>query len=190
MKITILIFMAFIHSKCLAQSLKPKSISFSYFGETITHPGFKFGLNYQIKGWNSIKDDGQEIKKNIQLSANIGFFYHKNYQTGLFILPILSYKRQKENGNFRAIGIGTGYLRSIIPNVYELKMDGNYDKINAKNNYFLTNYNISFGKNLSIKHKIPIEYFVKPQLLVASPNTPNGVKYFVLEIGVNFNLKK
>lgn len=177
-----------------AQSLRPKSISASYFGETVTHPGLKFGVTYQLKCWDKTKTkkNGKKriFQKSIELSPVIGVFYHKDYQTGLFVLPELSYSRKNAKGNFLTVGIGAGYMRTFIPNVYDLNSNGEIESIVAGYNYFLTNYSITFGKELSVKKMIPISIYIKPQLMYALPNATKGISYFALELGVSCNLPK
>lgn len=75
-----LIFLVFLTSASIidAQNLRPQSIYASYFGETVTHPGLRVGLNYQLKDWSKTKlmKSGTEkvIQNNMDLSPSIGFF--------------------------------------------------------------------------------------------------------------------
>ena len=181
-------------SSLQAQSLRPKSIYASYFGETVTHPGLKIGVTYQLKFWDKTKTrkngDKRIIQRSIELSPGIGFFYHKDYQTGLFVLPEWSYSRKNAKGNFLTAGIGAGYMRTFIPNVYDLNANGEIESIDAGYNYFLTNYSITFGKDLSVKKMIPISIYIKPQLMYALPNATNGISYFALELGASYKLTK
>lgn len=74
-----LIFLVFLTSASIidAQNLRPQSIYASYFGETVTHPGLRVGLNYQLKDWSKTKlmKSGTEkvIQNNMDLSPSIGF---------------------------------------------------------------------------------------------------------------------
>ena len=194
MRYLILIACLTTTSMLQAQNLRPQSIYASYFGETVTHPGLKVGVSYQFKSWDKtkIKKSGKEklIQKNIDFSPSIGFYYHKDYQTGLFVLPELSYSRKNKKGNYQALAIGAGYMRTFIPNVYDLKSNGGIEKIHVGYNYFITNYSITFGKDLSIKKKLPLSIYIKPQLIYAIPNYSKGIKYFALELGVNYRFTK
>lgn len=177
-----------------AQSFRPKSIYASYIGETVTHPGLKIGVTYQLGSWDKTKtkNDGNEriIQKSIDLSPGIGFFYHKDYHTGLFALTELSCSRKNAKGNSLSAGFGAGYMRTFIPNVYDLNSKGEIESIDAGYNYFLTNYSITFGKDLNLKKMIPISIYVKPQLMYALPNATNGILYFTLELGASYKLTK
>lgn len=160
-----------------AQGLKPKSVYVSYFGETVTHPGLKVGVTYQLIDWekSKIRRNGTEkvVFKSLDLSPAIGFFYHTNYQTGLFVLPELSYRRMKANGNHIVFGVGAGYMRTFIPNVYELRPGEGIERVQEGNDYFITNYSIAFGRDLSARKGLPVSVFVKPQLLNALLRIPH-----------------
>ena len=194
MKYPILLFLLSVSTILSAQINNPTSISASYFGESITHPGLKIGVNYHLKSWDKTKTkkntSQKTIYKRIDLSPNVGFYFHKDYQTGLFVLPELSYTRKNAKGNFMIFGMGAGYMRTFIPNVYEINSNNEIEKTPEGYNYFLTNYFIAFGKDLSIKHNIPLEIFLKPQIMYALPNYPNGITYFALEVGVCYELSK
>lgn len=176
------------------QNLRPQSVYVSYFGETVTHPGLRVGASYQLKAWEKTKTkkSGKEklIHKSIDLSPSVGFYYHKDYQTGIFVLPELSYSRKNVKGNYITFGIGAGYMRTFIPSVYEQNSNGDIEKINGGYNYFVTNYSIAFGKDLSHKENLPDNIFIKPQLLNSIPNYSNSVWAFALELGVSYKLTK
>lgn len=190
MKYLIVLLILFTTTEISAQIKKPTAISVSYFGETITHPGLKIGLDYELKSWdrNKKKSTQKIISKSIILSSNIGFYFHKDYQTGAFALPELSYSRKNQKGNFRSIGLGVGYMRTFIPNVYEVNTANEIKRTIAGNNYFLSTCFVAFGKDLSVKYSIPMGVYIKPQIMYALPNYPNGVTYFALEIGINYKL--
>ena len=194
MKYLILFFFLFISSLLSAQVTNPTSFSVSYFGETVIHPGLKMGLTYDLKRWEKSKTKRNGVKKNtiqgFELSPTVGFYYHKDYQTGIFILPEFSYTRTKTNGNFMTYGFGAGYMRSIIPSVYELNSNGEIEKIHTGNNYFVTNYFVSFGRDLTHKQKLPMKIFLKPQFMYALPNYETGVLYFAFEFGISYKLTK
>ena len=81
-------------------------------------------------------------------------------------------------------------MRTFIPNVYDLNANGEIESIDAGYNYFLTNYSITFGKDLSVKKMIPISIYIKPQLMYALPNATNVISYFALELGASYKLTK
>ena len=175
-----------------AQKGRSASLSIAYFGEMLTHPGVKIGLNYNLLGWTKNKRTrrGQErsVDKNLLLQPSLGIFYHERYQAGLMVLPEWSLLRQNERGGHFSVGAGVGYLRTFIPNTYEVSASGEISKVTAGHDYLLTSYFISFGKDFSVQKDLPFGYFIKPQFLYAAPNFPKGVGYFALELGLQFKL--
>ncbi|WP_339915837.1 hypothetical protein [Yeosuana marina] len=168
---------------------KLKSISVGYFGEMITHPGFKVSLSYHIFQWENEKKNNKTIKKSVSINPSIGGYYHRRYQTGIVALPEFAYNRTNSKGNSFSIGSGAGYLRTFIPNTYKVTNTGDVKKVNAGYNYFMTNVFMSFDKKLKWATKNPVHLYIKPQFMYALPNFPNGVGYFALEIGLKYSLK-
>ena len=193
MKILVVLIFMLTVSNALAQFENPESVSVSYFGEMISHPGIKLGADFVITKWDKTRYKDEEfskvVNKSLMVSPTLGMFYHRRYQTGLFIMPEAKYKRQNSNGRFFELGLGAGYLRTFIPKTFEVLENAEVKKTSAGHNYFSTNYFLSFGKDLSIKSDLPIAYFIKPQFMYAVPNFPKGTGYFALEIGIRYLLK-
>ncbi|MFB6319645.1 hypothetical protein [Saccharicrinis sp. FJH54] len=193
MRILSLLAFTLMVSNCLAQFKNIESVSISYYGEMITHPGIKVSPDFNFKEWvktrHTKNDSSKTINKSLQVSPTFGFFYHKRYQTGLFFIPEAKFKRQNHKGGFYELGLGLGYLRTFIPNTYEVNGSGDVSKTIVGHNYFTSNYFVSFGKDLSLRKNIPFEYFIKPQFLYTVPNFPNGTGYFAIELGIRYSLK-
>ncbi len=173
----------FLQNLAFGQPSKP-SFSIAFFGEGITHPGLKVGLAYDLTGWSNPR---KEVAKTISLGSSVGFYFHRRYQTGVFVLPELAYNRQNVKGRSFSFGFGLGYLRTFIPNTYEVDVSGEIAKITPGHNYFLSNLFVAFGKKVRSGKGHLKSYYVKPQLLYAIPNFPNGVGYFALEVGLKLN---
>ncbi|WP_421918960.1 hypothetical protein [Marinifilum sp.] len=193
MKALLLFIFWLVASNCVAQFKNLESISVSYLGEMITHPGIKVSADFNMKEWdktkNSHRGSSKTITKSLLFSPALGSFYHRRYQTGVFFMPEAKLKRKNPKGKFYEIGVGLGYLRTFIPNTYKVNDAGEVSKTLAGHNYFATNYSISFGKDLSVKKNLLVAYFIKPQFIYAVPNFPNGTGYFALEIGIKYSLK-
>lgn len=191
-KSIIFLFAILSFSIAKAQNLIPEQVSLSYSGETILHPGFKIGANYELfyiekncekkNGTNKLKE------KQFFLSPQIGYFYHKNYQSSIYVAPEVFYKSKKSNGNFWSFGLSTGYMHAFLPKVYEISEGGDISQKNVGYNYFISGLSTSFGKDFSKTKSTPIELYFKPQLLYAVPNFQSGTLYFLFDIGLNINL--
>lgn len=192
MKLFYSVFLLVCATSSQAQLNNPKAFEFSYFGETITHPGVKFGVVYLINESHSshFKRNGvtKQIIHNINLIPSLGYYHHKNYQNGFFVLPELEYSRKSSNNYYFSCYFGIGYLYTIIPDVYELSNMGYIDKVYTDNNYLLANVGITYGRDFQKEFNAPISLYTKPQILLAAPNTAGGILYFGLELGVKYNI--
>lgn len=186
-----LILLTLSISRLSAQDIP--SISIAYFGEGITHPGLKIGVNYPFYTWEKTKgkSNGAEkrLYKNFALQPSLGFYHHQDYQTGLFVLPQLAYTRKNAKGAFTSFGVGAGYLHTIVPSVYRIE-DGAIEKIRGRYNYLLSNYFVTFGKDLSVKGRLPLDLYAQPQVMNVMPNTRPSIWYFALEMGVRLKLNE
>lgn len=185
---------ALMTSVCgISQDKKLESFTVAYYGEMITHPGMKVGVDYRLKKWtkSKLKKGGNqtEITKRYLLSPSIGFYYHRRYQTGVFLIPEIKYQKTHAKGRYIEMGLGAGYLRTIIPNTYTVDSNDGVDKTSAGYNYFATNLFFTYGNKLRIGNSGVTGYYIKPQLMYAIPNFPTGVGYFALETGLKFRIK-
>ena len=174
-------------------SLMPHNIGVSYVGEMFRHPGGKLSLMYNIDHWNKVNKSKRGLAKtrinDITLNVNFGGFYHQRYQTALFFLPEIEYSQSNRKGWYWATGIGLGYMRTIIPNTYELQNDGTVTEVNAGHNYGITNLYVTIGKDLFVQKQGRFRFFVKPQFALAFPNYPTATGYFLFELGTAYKLR-
>jgi hypothetical protein len=82
-----------------------------------------------------------------------------------------------------------GYMRSVIPDTYEVQDDGSVDAVNAGHNYGMTSVYFTYGKDLFIQNQKRWRFFLKPQFAMAFPSFPSVTGYFLLEAGVAFKLR-
>ena len=193
MRFTAVMVLLFIANSLMAQiSFRPTSIAVSYVGEMITHPGGKITLEYQYKRWNDVKKNKRGLAKTKFKARNfnlgVGSFYHKDYQIAAYIIPEFDFFRANRKGKFWSYGAGLGYMRTIIQNTYSVNDNGVVEETLAGHNYAVASMYISFGKDFYIAKERPFRYFIKPQFMIAYPNYPNLVGYFLLEAGVSFKL--
>lgn len=180
-------------SVCLARGQQRfESISISYYGEMITHPGIKFGLDYRLSQnvkEKSKKDRYKTIYRGFVLTPTVGFFYHKRYQTAINVVPEIKYTRSSERGGYFETGLGLGYMRTFVPNTFTVSNNYEVQKTVAGHNLFASTFFFAFGKNITVKDNIPMGLYIKPQYLLAAPNFPTATSYFLLEIGIKYKLK-
>ncbi|WP_375561995.1 hypothetical protein ACE193_05445 [Bernardetia sp. OM2101] len=191
MKYLISILFLMFSSAVLAQTFKPQTIGVSYFGETITHSGMKVFAEYNLftKVKNKKKNSEKNVYHSILLTPSIAYFYHKNYQHAALGQFEVGYNRTSPNGNYWGFGVGVGYMRTFIPNVYELSPTGNIESISAGDNYFTNSYSFTIGKEIARNSEHPFAFFIKPIFTQARPSIMGTTPYFFLEIGTKIKLK-
>lgn len=175
-------------------SIVPHNIGVSYIGETVTHPGAKLSLMYNLAQWNKVNKSKHGLAKtrrrNTTLNVNFGGFYHKRYQTAIFFLPEIEFSQSNKKGWYWATGVGAGYMRTIIPNTYEVQEDGSVSEVNAGHNYGMASIYFAYGKDLYIQNQKRWRFFLKPQFALVLPSFPAVTGYFLLEAGVAYKLRQ
>lgn len=168
------------------QLSNPQSANISYFGEFITHPGLRLGLEYELGSkTRSRPTKSKETQHAIQLRPSLGFFFHRRHQTGIFLLPEVGYLRTNQKRRQFGAGLGVGYLMSFIPNVFEVTPEGSVEPTTAVHHFVLASSYVRFGRQFKDS---PVGYFIQPQFIYALPNFPNGVAYLALELGITYKL--
>ncbi len=81
------------------------SVSLSYFGEWISHPGFTLGAEYKLR-----ENQKQSVKLFTALSA--GRYVHQENHKALFIDALIGHRFTTPVGYFGDILLGVGYLHT------------------------------------------------------------------------------
>ena len=157
-------------------------INVSYFGEMITHPGMRLGMNIPVKTW------GENNHKHFDVAPSIGMFHHRRYQTGYFFLNDFTFRRNTSENKCLAAGLGLGFLNAQTPNTFISLSEGSVYEIDANHWYIAINFFVCFDKRISIKKDKELDVFLKPQLMLAYPNFPVGLGYIVMEVGMRHKI--
>lgn len=174
-------------------------INISYFGENGLHPGLKIGVEYNLfesektkNRWLFNRNDklGPKVKtRQLFVAGSLGFYNHANNHTGVFLLPEIGYRRtQHRKGSFLEASFGLGYLQRIYNiDTYELGEDGQpVDLGTSGQGQLLTTFSVGFGRDLSHRRDIPMSWYVKPTIMLATPQAHTAIPNAALEIGVRY----
>jgi hypothetical protein len=159
---------------------RDKMISLAYEGGMITHPGMSAG--FLVKA-------GEKNSWVLQGGVKLGFYYHRRYQTGIFLLPLVQAQHLGNKGRLWGFNIAAGPQRTIIPKSYKINDDGTIrrDK-SAGMTQWVFSPGFMFGKDLSERKMLPFQWFINPQLQFRKPTTGRTEKYFILGAGINYKL--
>lgn len=189
-----IIFFVFSVGVMAQEDEKNFSLHWSYFGETITHPGTKIGVDYPLRTTkiSKLKKSGKTFDKQKQIivGGNLGVFYQRRYNTSLFLNAEVGYRRIKKKGSKLDFLFGVGYLKSFLnEDTYEVSDNGEVNRVRlAGQSSFLSSISVSFGKDFGFTGSSPWGYHIKPSLYFQMPYGQVKLPHFVLECGVSYTI--
>lgn len=152
----ILIILYSIIISFMAWSNNRISLTLSYYGETITHPGLMFGAEYNLLESNS---------NEISFFVNLGSYRHHRNHISAFINSGVSYRYTFESGFNINSSLGIGYLHKFLDGDIYVLEDGDIKKIqNLGSASFMPLFDIGVGWDLSSVRDVPIDLFIKTQV--------------------------
>ena len=181
MKPAIFIFTLLIPILSFGQADSNNSFFVSYYGETVTHPGLRMGLEVPVGKFGK-KDN------TIFISPSFGYFRHRRYQTSFFVLPDFTFRLNGKKGFHVSGGAGIGFQSSFVPKTFFVDKEGTVHKITANHWYFLSNFFIRLDKSFTSSSGKVFGMFIKPQILIAYPNFPKRLGYFIYELGISHKI--
>ncbi len=155
-------------------------VSLAYEGGMVTHPGLSAAYLAPIatrNGWV------------LQGGIKVGFYYHRRYQTGIFLTPVIQGQHVSTKGFIWGVDMAAGPQRTFIPNTYKVDDSGSISKHrSAGMMQWVFTPGIRFGRDLSERRMVPLQWFLNPQLQFRRPATGRMEKYFLMGVGINYKL--
>jgi hypothetical protein len=170
---------------CYAQHLR-----LAYYGETIVHYGAKGSVDYPLKEKRKTKQNGRTVSKTFLFHPGMAIYHHRHNHTGLIISPEFTYQRTGNGGGLFELGISPSYFRYFLAGTtFEVTPEGDLRKVPlAGRSAFLPTLSIALGKDLSIKHQLPIAWFTRLNLSLQTPYNASYLPRFAFEAGVSKKL--
>mgnify|MGYP001801440790 CR=1 FL=1 len=164
-------------------------LKLSYIGGMIVNPGISLGLNYELLGSSVVEETSSKSISALRVGFALDFYHHRRLNTGLSLGPMVEWVRTTPKGFQYGAALSTGYLRTFIPNTFEIKENNQMQRNKfAGTNHFFYGLGLRFGKCLDLDDEKSLEWFVKPNLQFQSPYFEQSNKYFLTEIGVNYSM--
>jgi hypothetical protein len=163
----------------------------------LIYPGLKIGADYKVidKEVTKSKRNGKikVFHKNRFITANLGFYYHRDYNANIFLHGGYQWQRMRSTGWFKTLEPQLGISRTFIDGtVYKISDAGDVTtKKGAGHFYFATALSLGIGKDFSVKNENkPFAIFTKLTLFTNMPY--NNFIYVRLlgEIGVSYHMNK
>ena len=152
-------------------------INFSYFGETLVHPGFEVGYENNFYKW-------------FNYTASIGYYVHQRHHAGLFLNAGINWRYTFSFGYSVELGIGLGYLHTWQHGgkTYTVDDGGNVDrKIVIGHPSFMPVVKIGLlGWDLRKKTDIPIRINIDAIAFGQLPYNRYIMPHFALKAGATY----
>lgn len=150
----------------------------AYLGQMISHPGISLGLM-------------TEISPALRVGIKAGAYHHHRMHTGVALSPTLEWLHTRDRGFQFGASLGAGYLRTWIPNTFELAEDGQVKRAPfSGTNHAILVPAVRLGKDLSVSRELPIAWYVQPQIMIQAPYFLGANPLFFLEAGITYQLNK
>lgn len=160
------------------------------------YPGAKAGIDYMVinKTIQKSNSNGERktITKNKFITANIGFYHHRDYNTNLFLQAGYQFQRMNSKGWFRSFEPQIGISRTFPDGpVYKVNDDHTVTrKKGAGHFYFSPALSVGLGKDLSVQHPdLPFSLFAKATLFTNMPYNNFVYTRILGEVGISWNFK-
>ena len=173
------IFLVFIFSDAFGQDTlqnhRFSGIWLSYFGENYAHYGLKITTELPLLTKNKVKtkNSGKIVnkRKEIFITGNIGGYFHKRNNIGVFIGSELGYRKTRKKGFKYEFLLGLDYLHTFLQgDTYEVSNDGNVKRVKlAGQSNLMIPISIGFGYDLNYYYKKPISVSIKPGFFIQYP---------------------
>ena len=162
----------------------------SYFGEFVSHPGFKLGVEtpYAVR----MKEKRRVTKeKSKLLSASLGFYHHVDNHYGTFLLAEAGRRGARPKGFTTEHWVGLGFFRSWLASpTFEVSDDGEVNQvIGAGRNRLMLSMAAGWGWDFSRSLNIPIVFNLKPTLFFEIPHNNAIMPRVALDVGIIYLLK-
>ncbi len=148
------------------EKLGKYSLIAAYFGETITHPGLNFGIQYSFF---------EKGKTKLISNLNLGGYTHPRHHRALFLDAEAGIRRTTQFGLFSEFLLGVGYNHSWVNgNLYVRRGPDEVKKIRDKGrSHLMTSTSFGLGWDFSKKKDLPMNVFLRLKPLFVYPVNQN-----------------
>ncbi|RYC66620.1 hypothetical protein [Spirosoma sordidisoli] len=163
-----------------------QSIRLGYYGETVTHYGLK--VAYERPVWGHVNVRNQATKQFL-IAPSLAAYRHPKNHIGFILSPELTYRRVGRRGGLFDLCVAPAYFRYFLDGTtYQAKADGDFERVRlAGGSAFMPTVSVGVGRDLSVKHHLPLSWYTRLNLMQQRPYNTGELKRFALEAGVILN---
>jgi len=169
-------------------SLRAQSLRVGYYGETVTHYGFR--LAYDRPLLQKVRERNQ-ARKILYGSLGLAAYRHPANHYGLILSPELGYRRIGRRGSIFELAVAPAYFRYFLDGTtYEATPTGDFRKVpGAGGNAFLPTIGLGIGRDLSVRHGLPLSWYTRLNVMQQRPYNTTALLRFSLELGTLISLR-
>lgn len=136
-------------------------MSVGYNGAYITHPGLETSISRSVKNQDPQKD---VVSNDIRVGMSLGFYFHKNRHTALFLAPTIEWLHTSASGFQWGFNLPLGFMKTFLPSVYEVS-GSSVESIQGTgpSDFFVMP---GFRLGHTVEHGFIDEWYVRNKLLI------------------------
>ena len=166
-------------------------LDLGYSGGNFVHPGASAGILKTIGQTLKERKSGKSIGRDVMIGGRAGFFYHKDYQTGLWLQGEIDRRKIRPNGRYGALSLGLGVIRTWVPNSYLVNAGGEVRYRAAKGiPYFLVSPSAEWGWKFKDPKQFLDGCYLRTTVQWHLPYFQGANQYFLFTVGFNLKSKK
>lgn len=181
-----LIFLLLIPLFLQGQQSNSLRLDIAYSGGNIVHPGLCLGAFKTIHEHEKVKRNGNTRTRQWELGGRLGSYYHRNYQTSLWVQGEAAWKNNHLKGSYYRFSLGIGGLQSWVPKSYRFTRSGELEYVGARGiPYILVSPSVEWGWRPKKSLPWVESYFIRPRLQWQAPYFQGSNHYFLFEFGIS-----
>ena len=165
----------------------------SYYGNLVTFPGIKFGIDWNLSMTEKTKENKKRIKtirKLLYITPSVAYYINRGSHKGLVVSMDLNWRRYGKKLFYREMGIGLSYFQKFNSGeTWEVKSDQTIKNIgNSSRVYFAPAVSFAFGKHFRLKENTSVRIFTKLNVNLLLDYNASILPELSLELGTAWSL--
>jgi hypothetical protein len=157
-----------------------------YSGATIFHPGANVTYG-KVLGTKT--NERRNTRQEWIGGLGAGFYYHKNRHTGVYVNPLIEWIKTNRKGFQYGLELPVGYLRTFIPNVYQIQENSQIDRLPfAGTSHLVISPALRLGHRFS-ENSFINGWYIKNRVMLITPYAGGLTPQYFLEAGLVKSLK-
>ncbi|MEL7122660.1 MAG: hypothetical protein AAFO07_24650 [Bacteroidota bacterium] len=161
----------------------------AYNGGMIINPGVSLGVGYSLLGGAQDQATLDNSYHELRIGISTNYYFHQRLNKGLSLGPEVAWIRTSKKGFQFGVVSNFGFLRTHIDNTFEVDDSGLLSKAKSSgNNHFFYDFGLRLGRTGRLDNQRMMEWYIQPKLQFQTPYFKQPNKYFLTEIGINYQI--